>query len=93
MKFIIPLVSAAAASFISSITSQPGDTILSLSCAHDGDKKVRDICRDIIRSERGVAGFFVGTRTRLLHVGLIVTIQLLVYDYLKRLCGIGATGL
>lgn len=93
MKFVIPLISAAAASFISSIMSQPGDTILSLSCAHDGDKKVRNICRDIIRSERGVAGFFVGTRTRLLHVGLIVTIQLLVYDYLKRLCGIGATGL
>jgi len=93
MKFTIPLISAAIASVLSSLTSQPGDTILSLSCAHDGDKKTRDICRGIIRSDRGIRGFFVGTRTRLLHVGIIVTIQLLIYDYVKRFCGIGATGL
>jgi solute carrier family 25 phosphate transporter 3 len=93
MKFTIPLISAAIASVLSSLTSQPGDTILSLSCAHDGDKKTRDICRGILRSDRGIRGFFVGTRTRLLHVGIIVTIQLLTYDYVKRLCGIGATGL
>jgi len=93
MKFMIPLVSAAIASVLSSLTSQPGDTILSLSCAHDGDYKTRDISRNILRSDRGIAGFFVGTKTRLLHVGIIVTIQLLIYDYVKRLCGIGATGL
>jgi len=93
MKFTIPLISAAIASVLSSLTSQPGDTILSLSCAHDGDKKTRDICRRIVRSERGIGGFFVGTRTRLLHVGMIVTIQLLSYDYVKRFCGICATGL
>mmetsp|Transcript_51154 Transcript_51154/g.52114 ORF Transcript_51154/g.52114 Transcript_51154/m.52114 type:complete len:445 (-) Transcript_51154:312-1646(-) len=93
MKFTIPLISAAIASVLSSLTSQPGDTILSLSCAHDGDKKTRDICRNIVRSERGISGFFVGTRTRLLHVGMIVTIQLLTYDYVKRFVGICATGL
>eukprot|EP00536_Pseudo-nitzschia_multiseries_P011112 jgi/Psemu1/297781/fgenesh1_pm.363_\ len=93
MKFTIPLVSAAIASVLSSLTSQPGDTILSLSCAHDGDYRTRDISRNILRSDRGVAGFFVGTKTRLLHVGIIVTIQLLIYDYVKRICGIGATGL
>lgn len=93
MKFTIPLVSAAIASILSSLTSQPGDTILSLSCAHDGDYKTRDISRNILRSDRGIAGFFVGTKTRLLHVGIIVTIQLLIYDYVKRLCGIAATGL
>jgi len=93
MKFTIPLVSAAIASVLSSLTSQPGDTILSLSCAHDGDYKTRDISRNILRSDRGITGFFVGTKTRLLHVGIIVTIQLLIYDYVKRLCGIAATGL
>ena len=93
IEFIIPLVSAAIASVLSTITSQPGDTILSLSCAHDGDHKTRDISRNILYSNRGISGFFVGTRTRLLHVGIIVTIQLLIYDYAKRLCGIAATGL
>lgn len=93
MKFTIPLVSAAIASVLSSLTSQPGDTILSLSCAHDGDCKTRDISRNILRSDQGISGFFVGTKTRLLHVGMIVTIQLLIYDYIKRLVGIAATGL
>lgn len=92
-KFMIPLVSAMIASVLSSLTSQPGDTILSLSCAHDGDYRTRDISRNILRSDRGIAGFFVGTKTRLLHVGIIVTIQLLIYDFVKRVCGIGATGL
>lgn len=93
MKFMIPLISAAIASVLSSLTSQPGDTILSLSCAHDGDYKTRDISRNILRSDRGISGFFVGTKTRLLHVGIIVTIQLQIYDYMKRFCGIAATGL
>lgn len=93
MKFAIPLVSAAIASVLSSLTSQPGDTILSLSCAHDGNYRTRDITRNILRSDRGIGGFFVGTKTRLLHVGIIVTIQLLIYDYVKRLVGIAATGL
>jgi len=93
MKFTIPLVSAIIASILSSLTSQPGDTILSLSCAHDGDYRTRDISRNILRSDRGISGFFVGTKTRLLHVGIIVTIQLLIYDYIKRLVGIAATGL
>lgn len=92
MKFAIPLMSAVIASVLSSLTSQPGDTILSLACAHDGDYKTRDISRNIIR-DRGIAGFFVGTNTRLLHVGITVTIQLLIYDFVKRLCGIAATGL
>jgi len=93
MKFAIPLASAAIASILSSLMSQPGDTILSLSCAHDGDYRTRDITRNILRSDRGIAGFFVGTNTRLLHVGITVTIQLLIYDYVKRLVGIAATGL
>jgi len=93
MKFTIPLISAAIASVLSSLISQPGDTILSLSCVHDGDYRTRDISRDILRSDRGISGFFVGTKTRLLHVGAIVTIQLVIYDFTKRLCGIAATGL
>jgi len=37
--------------------------------------------------------YFVGTKARLLHVGVIVVIQLLTYDYVKQLCGIPVTGL
>jgi solute carrier family 25 (mitochondrial phosphate transporter), member 3 len=93
IKFTVPLVAAATASVLSCITSQPGDMLLSLMNAHGGARRTRDIVRDILRSERGVSGFFAGFKTRIVHVGLIVTLQLLLYDMIKRLCGIAATGL
>lgn len=93
LTFSVPLVSAAVASILASISSQPGDMVLSLVNAHQGEQRPRDIYKSILRSERGVRGFFVGFKTRLLHVGIIVTLQLLIYDYVKRLCGIAATGL
>jgi solute carrier family 25 phosphate transporter 3 len=92
MTFTIPFVAAAIASVLSSLSSQPGDMVLSLVNAHEGDVKSRDVWNSIMRSERGFRGFFVGAKTRLLHVGIIVTIQLLIYDYVKRLCGVAATG-
>jgi solute carrier family 25 phosphate transporter 3 len=93
IKFTVPLVAAAAASILATIGSQPGDMVLSLVSAHGGKRRTRDIFKDIMQSERGIAGFFVGFKTRLLHVGLIVTLQLFLYDFVKRLCGIAATGL
>jgi solute carrier family 25 (mitochondrial phosphate transporter), member 3 len=92
MMFAIPLVSAGIASILSSISSQPGDMVLSLVNAHEGDMKTKDVWNSIMQSDRGFRGFFIGGKTRLLHVGMIVTIQLLIYDYVKRLCGIAATG-
>lgn len=46
---------------------------------------------NIYRS-RGIAGFFIGTQARLLHVVAIVTSQLIIYDAVKRLLGLAATG-
>jgi solute carrier family 25 (mitochondrial phosphate transporter), member 3 len=88
----VPLFAAVAASVLSTISSQPGDMVLSLVNAHKGNQTVRDFVNGILRSERGVRGFFVGFKTRLLLSGVTVTIQLLVYDMVKRLCGIAATG-
>lgn len=92
-KVAVPLAAAAATSVLSCVTSQPGDMLLSLVNARTGDqRRTRDIVRDILKSDRGLAGFFVGMQTRFLHVGVIVTLQLLIYDFVKRLCGIAATG-
>lgn len=92
-KFTIPLVSALLASILSCISSQPGDTLLSLVSARQGEQRsTGDIAKDIMRSERGIRGFFVGLNPRLYHVGIIVTLQLVLYDFLKRLCGGIATG-
>ena len=92
MMFAIPLVSAGIASVLSSISSQPGDMVLSLVNAHEGNINTKDVWKSIMQSDPGFRGFFIGGKTRLLHVGMIVTIQLLIYDYVKRLCGIAATG-
>ena len=91
MKLLIPLVSAFAASVMSTITSQPGDMLLSAVNAHEGDQTVWDFSREI-REKEGLKGYFRGMRARFLHVGLIVTVQLLIYDIVKRLVGIAATG-
>jgi solute carrier family 25 phosphate transporter 3 len=93
LKFAVPFISAILASILSCISSQPGDMLLSLVSAHQGEyRSTNDIARDILRSERGVRGFFVGLNCRLAHVGIIVTLQLVLYDFLKRLCGGIATG-
>jgi len=91
-KFAIPFLCAVAASVLSCISSQPGDMLLSVVNAHEGDKKVQDFAKEITKKD-GLKGFFVGIRARFLHVGIIVTVQLLLYDFVKRLCGIAATGL
>jgi solute carrier family 25 (mitochondrial phosphate transporter), member 3 len=93
IKFTIPLVSAILASIMSCISSQPGDTLLSLVSARQGDRRsTLEIAKEIMGSERGIRGFFVGLNCRLYHVGIIVTLQLVLYDFLKRLCGGIATG-
>jgi solute carrier family 25 (mitochondrial phosphate transporter), member 3 len=91
-SFTVPLVAAGIASILSCISSQPGDMLLSLINAHEGEISTRDLLRNVMRSKQGVRGLFVGFKTRMLHVGIIVTLQLLIYDYAKRICGIAATG-
>jgi hypothetical protein len=43
-------------------------------------------------NELGLKGLFKGTKARLFHMITIVVSQLLVYDFVKQLCGIPVTG-
>ena len=93
-KFVVPFFAAATASILSCLSSQPGDVLLSLVNAQQHDvRRTRDIIRDVLHSEKGWKGFYIGTKARLLHVGIVVTLQLLIYDLVKRICGIAATGI
>lgn len=92
VKVGVPVFAAFWASIISTIFSQPGDMLLSLVNAHEGDKRTKDFVQEIMASEQGVRGFFLGLKTRFLHLGIIVTVQLVIYEFIKRLCGIAATG-
>lgn len=48
------------------------------------------------RGDKGVvsalSGFFTGLQARFVHVGLIITSQLVIYDLVKQLLGLPATG-
>ena len=93
VKFAIPFVSAMAAAVLSCVSSHPGDMLLSLVNAHEGPKTTRDFAKEIVKGKTGIRGFFVGLRPRFVHVLVIVTTQLLIYDFVKRLVGIAATGM
>jgi solute carrier family 25 phosphate transporter 3 len=93
VKLLVPFAAAALTSILSCISSQPGDMLLSLVNAHGGTRRTRDVFSEILKSDRGAAGLFVGINARFVHVGVIVTLQLLIYDLIKRICGIAATGL
>ncbi|KAL7496003.1 hypothetical protein ACHAWT_005467 [Skeletonema menzelii] len=93
VKIAVPLLSAVAAAVLSCISSHPGDMLLSLVNAHEGPKRTRDFAKEILNGEDGARGFLVGIKPRFLHVIIIVTVQLMIYDFAKRLVGIAATGL
>lgn len=40
----------------------------------------------------GLSNFFTGTGARIVHVGVIITSQLVIYDIVKQLLGLPATG-
>lgn len=91
-KIVIPLVAAMLASVLSCVSSQPGDMLLSVVNAHKGKRRTHQFAREIMAQD-GIGGFFVGLHERFVHVGMIVTLQLMTYDFVKRLVGISATGL
>eukprot|EP00593_Proboscia_inermis_P002960 CAMPEP_0171296408 /NCGR_PEP_ID=MMETSP0816-20121228/5063_1 /TAXON_ID=420281 /ORGANISM="Proboscia inermis, Strain CCAP1064/1" /LENGTH=333 /DNA_ID=CAMNT_0011769811 /DNA_START=24 /DNA_END=1025 /DNA_ORIENTATION=+ len=90
-KFVISVLSAAIASVLACITSQPGDMILTKTYKTTTGKSFRNIIADIYK-EGGLGGFFTGTGARIVHVGMIITSQLVIYDTVKQLLGLPATG-
>ena len=49
------------------------------------------VVRSLYR-EGGIGQFFVGTGSRLTHVCSIITSQLVIYDMVKQMLGLPATG-
>jgi solute carrier family 25 (mitochondrial phosphate transporter), member 3 len=55
------------------------------------DRSFLNVVRTIYGRE-GLVSFFTGTGARIVHVGLIITSQLVIYDLVKQLLGLPATG-
>ena len=96
MKWVVSVMAALLASIIACIFSQPGDMILTETYRPLGEDKqqsrsVGAIIQRIYK-QGGLAGFFTGTSARILHVGLIITSQLVIYDIVKQMLGLPATG-
>lgn len=91
VKWAVSVTAAFIASIFACIFSQPGDVILTESYKGTNPKSFFGIVSDINKS-KGISGFFTGTQARIMHVGSIITSQLLIYDIVKQLLGLPATG-
>jgi solute carrier family 25 (mitochondrial phosphate transporter), member 3 len=97
IKWVVSVVAAFLASIIACISSQPGDMILTETYkkpakgSSSSDRSFIDVMRAIYGAG-GWSSFFTGTGARIVHVGLIITSQLVIYDIVKQLLGLPATG-
>lgn len=93
VKLEVEIGAAFLASILSCISSQPGDVILTdtykLKTLERSD--FSQVVKDVY-NEQGFAGFFSGLTARFLQVGTIITSQLVLYDIVKQLLGLPATG-
>lgn len=90
-RFFTTVVSAFLASILACIISQPGDILLTKTFKENGNDAPIENAKNIFEA-RGLNGFYAGFSARLAHVASIVTSQLVVYDFLKQLLGLPATG-
>jgi hypothetical protein len=86
------LAAAALAAILSTLASQPGDAILSEvskggACGEGGEGS-EDRSIGAVVQRLGAAGLARGLQARTVHVGLIVTVQLVLYDTLKHAFGV-----
>ncbi len=90
-RFLTTIVSAFFASVLACTISQPGDILLTKTFKENyDDNPVENAIK--VYEATGISGFYAGFSARLAHVAAIVTSQLVVYDILKQLLGLPATG-
>lgn len=92
MKWLVSVVSAFVASIFACISSQPGDMILTETYKNSKGLSFFGVIDEIYSKKGGVSGFFTGTGARIVHVSSIITSQLVIYDIVKQLLGLPATG-
>jgi solute carrier family 25 phosphate transporter 3 len=91
IKWVVSVMAAFVASLFACISSQPGDMILTETYKGRSNSGFFGVIGNIYKSG-GVPAFFTGTGARIVHVSSIITSQLVVYDIVKQLLGLPATG-
>ena len=94
----VSIAAAFMASIVACILSHPGDVLLTATFKGQEEGKVKtelpsftNLVRDVWVKE-GFSGFWTGLSARFFHVGAIITSQLVLYDFIKQLLGLPATG-
>eukprot|EP00980_Cylindrotheca_fusiformis_P003058 scaffold713_cov131-Cylindrotheca_fusiformis.AAC.16 len=90
-KWFVSVAAAACASLVACILSQPGDMILTETYRAETVAPFSKAVQEIW-SRGKLMEFFRGLQARILHVGMIITSQLVVYDIVKQMLGLPATG-
>ena len=84
------------AAFLASIhaclASHPGDVLLTATYKASGSSEGFLGVVSKVYDQKGLNGFFAGITARFFHVGAIITSQLILYDIVKQLLGLPATG-
>lgn len=90
-KWLVSVGAAFCASLVACILSQPGDMILTET--YKGEKaNPFGTALKTIYDRGGIPEFYRGTKARIVHVGMIITSQLVIYDIVKQMLGLPATG-
>jgi len=90
-RLLTTVASAFCASILACTVSQPGDVLLTKTFKeNEKDSPIENAVA--VYEDKGIKGFYAGYSARLAHVASIVTSQLVVYDVLKQLLGLPATG-
>lgn len=80
------------ASIVACLLSQPGDVVLTQTYKNDSSDEGFLSTISSLYGDGGVGRFFRGLSARFLHVGCIITFQLVIYDQLKQALGLPASG-
>lgn len=87
------------ASIVACLFSHPGDVLLTATYKNNNNtdglnNESNDFVSTIrnVYSDGGVSAFFRGLNARFLHVGCIITFQLVIYDQIKQALGLPASG-
>jgi len=90
---LTPVVAALPAAILACVFSHPGDTVLT-QFFKEGPQPggVAGSLRKVVRDGGGLAALFTGLKARFLHVIGIIWVQLVIYDKVKQVLGLPATG-
>lgn len=91
VKFEVSFGAALLASVLACLLSHPGDVILTGTYKGSNLRSFSCVVSQIYK-DGGIQGFCSGLSARLLHVGAIITSQLVLYDIIKQGLGLPATG-